>query len=140
MKDYKFYYLPVAQKGKDGKVFYLPKPLIDVGINYKGGNPIIIKSLIDSGADHNLLPAFIGEILKISIKKGREQIITGIGGIQIESFFHEGVGIFIEGHKIETNAYFSYQQQIPLLGQNGFFDKCNKVSFNRKEEEIIITV
>ena len=80
MKDYKFYYLPVAQKGKDGKVFYLPKPLIDVGINYKGGNPIIIKSLIDSGADHNLLPAFIGEILKISIKKGREQIITGIGG------------------------------------------------------------
>ena len=140
MRDYKFYYLPVAQKDKNGKVFYLPKPIIDVGVNYKGGSPIIIKTLIDSGADHNLLPALIGEILKISVKKGRKQVITGIGGIQIESFFHEGVGIFVEGHKIKTNAYFSYKQQIPLLGQNGFFDKCNKVSFNRKEEEITITI
>lgn len=140
MKDYKFYYLPVGQKDKNGKVFYVPKPIIDIGINFKRSNPISIKCLIDSGADLNLIPANIGEALKISIKKGKKQIITGIGGIQIESYFHEGVGIFIKGHKIETSAYFSYQQQIPLLGQNGFFDKCEKVLFNRKEEEIVITV
>jgi len=140
MRDYKFYYLPVAQKDKNGKVFYMPKPIIDVGINYKRGSPIIIKTLIDSGADHNFLPAFLGEILKIPIRKGRKQIITGIGGIRIESFYHDGIGIFIEGHKIKTDAHFSYNQQIPLLGQNGFFDKCSKIVFNRREEEIIVTV
>lgn len=140
MRNYKFYYQPVGKSDKNGKIFYVPKPIISVGINFKRNNPVIIHCLLDSGADLNLIPANIGEVLKIPVKKGIKQIITGIGGIQIESFFHEGVGIFIEGHKIETNAYFSYQQQIPLLGQNGFFDKCEGVLFNRKKEEIIITV
>ncbi|OGD88851.1 hypothetical protein A2693_01275 [Candidatus Curtissbacteria bacterium RIFCSPHIGHO2_01_FULL_40_12] len=99
-----------------------------------------VLALVDSGASVNLFPASLGEKLGINIRKGKKHKIAGIGDIQIESFFYEGIGIFIEGHKIETNAYFSYQQQIPLLGQNGFFDKCDKILFNRREEEIIITV
>lgn len=140
MKDYKFYYFPVPQEDQNGKIFYVPKPIIDVAINYSHNKPIVIKSLIDSGADHNLLPAQLGEALGLNIKKGKKQIITGIGGIQIESFLHNKLGIFIEGNKIESFAYFSYQQQIPLLGQNGFFDRCNRVVFDRKKEEIIISI
>lgn len=140
MKTYKFYYTPVLQKDKKGNDIYTPKPLINLAINYKKSKPLTIWFLVDSGADFNLLPGYLGDLLKINVKKGKKRLASGIGDIQIESFFHEGIGIFIEGHKIETNAYFSYQQKIPLLGQNGFFDKCEKVLFNRKEEEIIITI
>jgi len=134
------YYSPFPQQDKNGKVVYVPKPFINLAVNYKRGEPRVIKALVDSGADFNLFPGYVGDLLKINVKKGSKRNAVGIGGMQIESFFHEGVGIFIEGHKIETNAYFSYQQQIPILGQNGFFDKCNTVTFNRKEEEIIITI
>lgn len=132
--------MPFPQKDKKGKVIYEPKPFIDLAVNYKRGEPKLIKALVDSGADFNLFPGYIGDFLKINVRKGNKRTAIGIGGMQIESFYHEGIGIFIEGHKIETNAYFSYLQQIPILGQNGFFDKCDKVLFNRKKEEIIITI
>lgn len=139
MVDYKFRYFQAPQE-QNGKVVYIPVPLIDVVINYKRGQMLNVFSLVDSGASVNLFPASLGEKLGINIRKGEKHKIAGIGDIQIESFFHESLGIFIEGHKIDTNAYFSYQQQIPLLGQNGFFDKCDKVLFNRKKEEITITI
>jgi len=139
MTDYKFRYFQ-SPREQNGKVVYVPIPLIDIVINYKRGQMLNLLALVDSGASVNLFPASLGEKLGINIRKGKKHKIAGIGDIQIESFFHEGVGIFVEGHKIETNAFFSYQQQIPLLGQNGFFDKCDKISFKRKEEEIIITV
>ena len=140
MKTYKFYYTPVLQRDKKGNDIYAPKPLINLAINYKKNEPLAIWFLVDSGADYNLFPGYLGDLLNINVKKGEKRLASGIGGIQIESFFHEGIGIFVEGHKIETNGYFSYKQQIPLLGQNGFFDKCSKVLFNRREEEIIITI
>lgn len=139
MRTYKFYYTPVPQRDKTGKISYEPKPFITLAINYKKSEPLIARFLLDSGADFNLFPGYLGDLLKINVKKGKKRPAIGIGGIQIESFFHEGIGIFVEGHKLETNAYFSYQQQIPLLGQNGFFDKCDKITFNRREEEIIIS-
>jgi len=139
MADYKFRYFQ-APREQNGKVVYVSIPLIDIVINYKRGQMLNVLALVDSGASVNLFPASLGEKLGINIRKRKKQKIAGIGDIQIESFFHEGVGIFIEGNKLETNAYFSYQQQIPLLGQNGFFDKCSKVLFKRREEEIIITI
>ncbi|MBI2327199.1 hypothetical protein HYU92_02665 [Candidatus Curtissbacteria bacterium] len=139
MSAHKFRYFQ-APRQQNEKVIYVPIPLIDVVINYKRGQMFNVLALVDSGASVNLFPASLGEKLGINIPKGKKHKIAGIGDIQIDSFLHEGIGIFIEGHKIETNAYFSYQQQIPLLGQNGFFDKCHKVLFNRKEEEIIISI
>lgn len=99
-----------------------------------------IMALVDSGSEYNLFPASIGEKLGINIRKGKKQKIAGIGNILIETFLHRGIGIFIEGHKIESFAYFSYDQKIPLLGQNGFFDKCTEVKFNRRKEEIFISL
>lgn len=139
MTDYKFRYFQAPRK-QNGKVAYVPIPLIDIVINYKRGQMLTVLALVDSGASVNLFPASLGEKLGINIRKGKKHKIAGIGDIQIESFFHHGVAIFIEGYKIESYAYFSYQQQIPLLGQNGFFDKCKKVLFNRQEEELIITI
>ena len=139
MTDYKFRYFKAPQE-KNGKIVYTPIPLLDILVNYKRGSMLNILALVDSGSGVNLFPASIGEKLGINIRKGKKHKIAGIGDVIIETFIHEGIGIFVEGHKIETNAHFSYQQQIPLLGQNGFFDKCDKVFFNRKEEEIIITI
>lgn len=140
MKTFKFYYTPVPKKDRKGNIGYVPRPIIDLAINYKKNKPVAFQFLLDSGADFNLFPGYLGEMLKINVNKGKKQLARGIGGVQIETLFHDGIGIFIEGYKIETNSYFSYQQQIPLLGQNGFFDKCDKVLFNRKKEEIIITI
>lgn len=139
MADYKFRYFQ-SPREQNGKIVYVPIPLIDIVINYKRGQMLNILALVDSGASVNLFPASLGEKLGMNIRKGKKHQIAGIGEIQIESFYHEGLGIFVEGHKIETSAYYSYEQRIPLLGQNGFFDKCDKVLFNRQEEEIIITI
>ena len=72
MKDYKFYYFPVGQKDKNGKLFYMPKPIIDIGFNFKKGNPIMIKALLDSGADHNLIPA------NLPFTKAKHQLIMNV--------------------------------------------------------------
>lgn len=139
MTTHKFRYFQAARQ-QNGKLIYAPVPLIDIVINYKRGQMLSVLALVDSGASVNLFPASLGEKLNINIKKGKNHKIAGIGNIQIETYLHRDIGIFVEGHKIVTNVYFSYQQQIPLLGQDGFFDKFKQISFNRREEEIIITV
>lgn len=74
---------------------YLPRPLVDsrgkllkevftpyvpIMVSAGHGNPTrMIDALVDSGADRNLFPLQLGELLGINFKNIKPKIIYGIG-------------------------------------------------------------
>lgn len=118
-----------------GKSITIYLPLIPIRLSYKHKfGKVAVDCLIDSGADINLFPADWGESVGINIKKGPRQMINGIGAIGVESFVHV-VKIYLGSDIIfVTKANFSYSQEIPLLGRDGFFNHFKRVSFFEKEK------
>jgi hypothetical protein len=115
------------------------RPLIPIRISYN--HTISFYSfdcLVDSGSDKNLFPAQIGELIGIKIRKGPKRIICGIGNSNLEAFTHI-VKIFINATgkiNFETTIDFSYEQQLPLLGRNGFFNHFISVNFKDAEKTL----
>lgn len=98
-----------------------------------------IGALIDSGADFNLFPSKIGVAMGINIEKGKKLSTFGISGQAITTFRHSGIRIFVEGNNFETFIEFSEEYEgIPILGQQGFFDKLKKIALSRVKEEIVL--
>lgn len=99
------------------------RPVIPIKVKYKN-NEIDYLVLIDSGADFCIFHADIGDVLGISIKKGKKLEFFGIIGDKEEAFFHE-VTINVGGYDKKLFCGFSYQfNKMPygILGQKGFFD------------------
>jgi len=136
MSLFPFPYLPQPKKdpktGKIiGEVYY---PFIPVRLCYKHQFfKYPINSLVDSGAERNLFPAYFGERLRIKIKKGIPRDIGGIGGVKIKGFTHD-IKIYIGALNFNTKIDFSYEQEVPLLGRIGFFDKFKSVTLREKEK------
>lgn len=132
-----FKYLPIPKRDPKtqeiiGEVYY---PVVPIRISYAHKLGRIFNALIDSGAGRNLFPAELGEMVGIKIKKGKQVIILGIGGIEINGFTHK-IKIYIGTTSFNTEADFSEEQRVPLLGRNGFFNLFRSVTF--KENEKII--
>ncbi len=138
----KIYYQVFPVVNKSGKkIGEVARPIIYFSLNYRHGKMFgPMGALIDSGADYNLFPAEIASALGISLRKGIEKINEGIGGKRVKTFRHSGIKIFIEGYSFETTIDFGEEISVPLFGQQGFFDKFKQITFNRREEEIIISV
>jgi len=142
MKSLVFDYLPFPKRDPATReiidqVYY---PFIPLRIIYKHQlyrNPV--HCLLDSGSERNLLPAFLGEQMGIKVKKGKIQKILGIGGIVIEGFTHE-VTFYLDTLSFKTEVDFSYEQEVPILGRTGFFDKFRKVIFKENEKIIELEV
>lgn len=93
-------------------------------------------ALVDSGSDRNLFPAEIGGIMGINFKKrSPNKLIMGIGKQAIEAFT-ERVSLYVGNNKFDVEVDFSYSQQIPLLGRNGFFDLFKQIIFREKDKFI----
>lgn len=82
-----------------------------------------------------MFPAFFGERIGLKVKKGKQQDILGIGGVKIKGFTHN-VKFYIDTLAFETSVDFSYEQEVPLLGRTGFFDKFKRVTFKEKEKAV----
>lgn len=133
-----FQYLPNPQRDQNGRIIedkYVPVAPLRIIYKHKVGRPI--NALIDSGSDRNLFPAAYGELLGIPIRKGKPIDITGIGNISIKTYRWE-VKIFVGTTSFITAIDFSYEQQIPLLGRNGFFNKFSEVIFKEKRREVFL--
>lgn len=113
---------------------YSPIIPIKISINHKM-YPNTVNSLLDSGADFNLMPAAIGEYVGLAIKKGKKVTHMGIGNVGIIAYAHP-VKIFIQGYSFKTDIHFSYDHRIPLLGRYGFFKYFKKVVFNEKKLQV----
>ena len=103
------------------------RPFLQVRLTNTGnGRSIPCWALVDSGADYNLFPSAIGEVLGHDLPKGRKIATTGVGG-GIASFVHRENRL--EAHEdlgpIEPDVAFSDDMNLfgfGLLGQRGFFD------------------
>lgn len=132
-----FRYLPIPKrdpKTKEiiGEVYY---PVIPTRISYGYSLGRVFHALLDSGAGKNLFPAELGELLGMKIKKGKTTSILGIGDIEIKGFTHR-IKIFVGTASFETEADFSYEQRVPLLGRNGFFNHFERVIFREDARTI----
>lgn len=126
---------------------YLPRPIINpktkqreevftpyvpIMLSYGHGNPTpLIDALVDSGSDRNLFPMQLADLLGISFKKIKPNIIHGIGGITIKAYTSK-VNIWVNNKKYVSEADFSLEQQTLLLGRQGFFNLFKKVTFDEK--------
>ncbi len=134
-----FPYFEAVAKTPKGKIIKIFRPIIPVRLCWKHQlTKTLINALVDSGADRNLFPAVIGELmLGIKIEKGKKIIHSGIGGIKIEAFVHP-VKIYLKGCCFTTEVDFSYHQEIPILGRSGFFRHFQKVIFKEIKKELIL--
>ena len=137
----KFYYtkLPILDsRGK--KAGEVARPIIEIIVKYARGEMIgPIAALIDSGADYNLFPSYMCQSLGINLKSGQKSSVIGVSGDKIMTYRHFDMKIFVEGDSFNTSIDFSDSyNEIPILGQQGFFDKFKSVKFSRSKEEIIL--
>src|SRR4030042_1923379 len=94
---------------------------------------ILVDCLFDTGADRNLFPAAWGRSLGLKIEKGELVKTMGIGGKEIKAYTHKVV-LFVQGHKIITEADFTDENNTPLLGRDGFMDKFEDIVINEKKK------
>jgi len=69
---------------------YALRPVLSITVK-KDRKSIIYQAIIDSGADHNIFHAQIGEALGLNIRTGKKLSFWGTGGQQQIAYFHEVV-------------------------------------------------
>lgn len=124
---------------KNQRYVTVSRPVVPVRLSYKHKiGKVSVECLIDSGADINLFPADWGESVGINIKKGTKDTINGIGAIGVEAFLHEIMIYLGPDISFLTRAFFSYHQEIPLLGRNGFIDHFKAITFLGKMNQVVL--
>lgn len=114
------------------------RPVVNIAISHKNTIFSDIEAMVDSGADKNLFPAWIGEWLGINFKKlTYNKLIFGIGGIEIKAYTQK-VKLHLHKLTFDTEIDFSFEQQIPILGRDGFFSLFKSIKF--KEEERFLDI
>lgn len=113
------------------KAFYRPMIRIRISQN-KGQISFPFDALVDSGSDRNLFPVYFAKKLRIIIDKN-PKVIQGIGGVTVTAYPGK-ISIWIGTRKYETEADFSPEQKMPLLGRNGFFNLFKSIKFDEKNK------
>ncbi len=93
--------------------------------------------LVDSGSDRNLFPLQFATGAGINFKKVKPRKIYGIGKGYIEAYSAE-INIWLGTKQYKTEADFSPQQLMPLLGRDGFFSLFKSVQFDEKGQFVYI--
>lgn len=115
----------------------ISRPIIPIGISY-GKESVNTFALIDSGADICLFGKQFAEILKLPLRLGTYNGITGISGKKQHGYVHR-ITLTVGGWNFEIDATFLSDENLPtpLLGQKGFFDKF-RVTFDYAANEVDI--
>ena len=113
------------------------RPVIPIGIIGDSGKIYNYAALIDSGADHNIFHAEIGELIGLDIKSGKPLDFWGVTGEKQKAFFHH-IEIVIGGHRHKIYCGFVYDFKnlaYGILGQDDFF-KLYAILFDLPKEKI----
>lgn len=144
----KFPYTKYKDNLVSGQSVTILRPVIPIGLRYKGKVFQRYSVMIDSGADDCIFHAEIGEALGIDMQAGLEKSYSGIGFGELKGRRHT-VDVEVGGHWVACEVSFCYgmvrdHPEFPekkqglrygILGQNGFFDKF-KVLFDYVGAEI----
>ncbi len=118
------------------KISFIYRPYIPIRLSSShqlSKYPVLC--LVDSGADKNLFPSGWAESVGIKIKSGKLKEHIGIGGVSVLAYRHT-IRLYVGSYGFTTEADFSDQQQLPLLGREGFFNFFKKVSFDEQDKTI----
>lgn len=103
-------------------VAYGKMPLLQVRLKH-GQKYIDLDCLVDSGAGDCLFSTDIADVLGIDLKAAETREYYGIGEIAVTGFVYP-VLLNIKGFDewITIDAGFINENEMPLLGQSGFFE------------------
>lgn len=113
------------------------RPVIPIGIVGKDKNTYHYEALIDSGADHNIFHAEIGELIGLNVKQGKPLNFWGVTGEKQKAYFHS-IEIEVGGHRHKVYCGFVYDFKnlaYGILGQDDFF-KLYAVEFDLNKERL----
>lgn len=120
-------------------------PVVKTSIALSGLLPTFwFLSVIDSGADHCVLPAVMGRQLGLDIEAGKKVITAGVTGTGITYFHSVQIFIDIQGQQYNFSCFTGFMTGldatgIGLLGRNGFFSLFHKVSFDNDSRFVELT-
>jgi len=130
------YHPYIEEDSKTRRKVEVFRPTVPIAISYQGKPSFDFQALVDSGSDRNLFPAGLGESVGIAIKSGRLRKIQGIGKDNLINAYTHKVKIIICSTIFDSEADFSYEQQYPLLGRDGFFSLFDKVGLREQKKSI----
>ncbi|GCC11299.1 hypothetical protein IPdc08_01350 [archaeon] len=136
-----FKYKRIERKEEEGhNSVYVYTPSIPVTL-VNGGEAIDVVALIDSGADHCIIPRGLAELLDLDLSKAPEDT-KGIGGsVQaVPTFMNIVVQNSHERYSIKVPASVLMQEDTdipPILGRVGFFDEF-EIRFKQKQLKVIL--
>ncbi len=115
------------QKSQGGDYF----PVINIFVSNKD-HVFQINTLIDSGATVSIFKQDVAEQLGVTIEKGKEIYLGGVGG-RIKGYLHK-LEVEISGKKFRCPIVFSreYTVSFNLLGREAFF-KQFRIIFEEKK-------
>lgn len=117
---------------------YDEMPLLQVQLAF-GRKRINLDCLVDSGAGESLFSTDIADVLEIDLSNAPIQTYEGIGGKNIQGR-KKNIRLHINGFSdsewIKIPAGFIDYDEMPLIGQRGFFDSYEVIfrRFKRKFE------
>ena len=125
--------IPISETSKRTKTIW--RPIIPI-ILMKGTKMVGFEALIDSGADNNIFPSEISDVLNIKLKSGKSRKILGISGEPIKGYIHKVEFKLVGMKSFAAPVIFSSQMSkhsLGVLGNTGFFDNF-KVEFDYKRK------
>ena len=110
-----------------------------IPITLKDGNKVVdFHAMIDSGADFNLFPGRIADILELDLRNVKSEQIGGVAGSA--KAYPYALDIGIKSSFYRAPLVFSYDitlDHFGLLGQRGFFDRFI-VEFDYTKQEVLL--
>ncbi len=123
-------------KTKKGKIIY--RPVVAFRMSYEHTvSKYLFNALLDSGADNNLFPATLASFVGLNIKKGKLVEHFGIGGVSVLAYRNK-IKIYLGSKSIQTEADFSIEQRIPLLGRTDFFRFFKSIRFEENNKKFFL--
>lgn len=126
---YEYFKIPHREIDNRQSIVEVFSPFIPVRISCNKRLSLQFRALVDSGSTRVLLPGALGIQIGINILGGKPVKISGIGYREITAYTHK-INIHLGLITFETEADFSFEEGIPLLGRNGFFNLFQKVIFD----------
>jgi hypothetical protein len=118
----KYQYSVVSgQTNIDGR--FTKRPIVEVAIS-RGQQRRTFLALIDSGADHIIMPAAIAEVFGIERHQGPNRPVMGVSMEPIEGFVGQlTLHIAHQEEPFDAPVVFVDTDVPVLLGREGFFDR-----------------
>jgi len=109
---------------------YVKLPILPVRL-FNGDKHQDVRCLLDSGADHCMFHSSVADVLGIDLTRGRQKTYYGIARQAAIGFLHP-IKLQVTGFNeaIDIEVAFTEDNDIPLIGQAGFFD-FYQVTFER---------